>query len=116
MLLSVSEAAEKLDVTRNAIYQAIKKNHLFANPYHKKWVIDSQDLEKYYQQRYKRKSFDKSKGELSVIDCAKVLGKSIDCVYYALRKKHLKHFRRGCAYVIKLNDLKDYENKRSKVG
>jgi excisionase family DNA binding protein len=115
MLLSVSEVAEKFDVTKNAIYQAIRKNHLPANFYQKKWIIDANDLEKYYQERYKRKSFDKSKGELSVIDCAKMLGKSIDCVYYALRKRHLKHFRRGCAYVIKLNDLKDYENKRSKV-
>ena len=82
-IVSITEAAEILGVTRQAAYIAMKNGKLLATkcPNTKKWLITVDDVEAYKQNKYSRDLsryngeliFDKSKGLHSVSEAAQIL-------------------------------------------
>lgn len=118
-LLSITEAAKLNKVTRQAIYVAIKLNKLKAKKETTRWTIHMDDLEEYRKQKYSRSKsmfngellFDQKKGHYSVNQAARMLGVPAQKIYYATRIGALKAHRKGAAWVIHVDDLKEYGDK-----
>lgn len=117
--LSITEAAKLNNVTRQAIYVAIKLNKLKARKETTRWTIHLDDLEDYRKQKYSRTRsmhngeliFDSAKGFYSVNQSARLLKVPAQKIYYATRIGALKAHRKGAAWVIHENDLKEYASK-----
>jgi excisionase family DNA binding protein len=118
-VVSITEAARINGVTRQAIYVAIKQNKLRARKDSTRWTIDLNDLEEYRQNKYSRSKstfdgellFDNDKGFYSVNQVAEMLGVPAQKIYYATRIGVLKASRRGAAWVIHIDDVKEYQEK-----
>lgn len=118
-VVSITEAAKLNKVTRQAIYVAIKLNKLKATKETTRWTISLDDLEAYRRQKYSRTKsvyngellFDNSKGYFSVNQVARMLSVPAQKIYYATRIGLLKAERRGAAWVISNEDLKEYQEK-----
>lgn len=118
-IISISEAAEINGVSRQAIYVAIKLNKLKASKDTTRWTIHLDDLEEYRKGKYCRSKsmhngeliFDQSKGFCSVNQIAKLLGVPAQHIYYATRSGYLKSTRKGAAWVIHMDDVKEYQAK-----
>ncbi len=122
-LVSITEAAKINNVTRQAIYVAIKQNKLKATKHTTRWTIDLNDLERYRREKYSRTKsiyngellFDNKKGFYSINQVAQMLGVPAQKIYYATRVGLLKASRKGAAWVIHVDDLNSYkENYLSK--
>lgn len=119
-LVSITEAAILNKVTRQAIYVAIKLNKLKARKETTRWTIHLDDLEAYRKQKYSRSKsmfngellFDNNKGYHSVNQVARLLGVPAQKIYYATRIGQLKALRKGAAWVIHDQDVKDYAEKK----
>lgn len=117
--VSITEAAKINNVTRQAIYVAIKQKKLRAQKDATRWTINIKDLEAYRNQKYSRSKstfdgellFDNEKGFFSVNQAAKMLGCPAQKVYYATRIGMLKAVRKGAAWVIHISDVKEYQEK-----
>lgn len=124
-VVSITEAARINNVTRQAIYVAIKQKKLKASKDTTRWTIDLDDLEAYRKQKYSRTKsmyngellFDNHKGYYSINQVAKLLNVPAQKIYYATRIGLLKALRKGAAWVVHVNDVKEYQenylNKRS---
>lgn len=118
-VVSITEAARINGVTRQAIYVAIKQNKLKARKDSTRWTIDLDDLEEYRQNKYSRSKstfdgellFDNNRGFYSVNQVAKMLGVPAQKIYYATRIGVLKASRKGAAWVIHIDDVKEYQKK-----
>lgn len=118
-VVSITEAARINGVTRQAIYVAIKQNKLKARKDSTRWTIDLDDLEDYRRNKYSRTKstfdgellFDNNRGFYSVNQAAKILGVPAQKIYYATRIGMLKATRKGAAWVIHTDDIKDYQEK-----
>lgn len=116
-LVSITEAAKINNVTRQAIYVAIKQNKLKATKHTTRWTISLDDLEEYRRQKYSRTKsmfagellFDNKKGFYSVNQAAKMLGVPAQKIYYATRIGLLKASRKGAAWVVHTDDIKSYQ-------
>jgi excisionase family DNA binding protein len=116
-VVSITEAAKINNVTRQAIYVAIKQKKLKAYKDTTRWTIDLEDLENYRKQKYSRTKsmfggellFDNQKGFFSVNQVAKMLGVPAQKIYYATRVGLLKAIRKGAAWVIHSNDVALYK-------
>lgn len=114
-VVSITEAAKINNVTRQAIYVAIKQNKLKATK-KTRWEIDLRDLEEYRKHKYSRAKsvfggellFDNGKGYFSVNQVAKMLEVPAQKIYYATRIGLMKGIRRGAAWVIHADDVKNY--------
>ena len=127
-VVSITEAARINNVTRQAIYVAIKQKKLKATKDSTRWTIHLDDLEEYRKNKYSRTKsmydgellFDQLKGYYSVNQAAKFLGVPAQKIYYATRVGLLKAHRKGAAWVIHIDDIKGYQenylNRRPKVG
>ena len=122
-VVSITEAARINGVTRQAIYVAIKQNKLKARKDSTRWTIDLDDLENYRTHKYSRSKstfdgdllFDNDKGYFSVNQVAKMLGVPAQKIYYATRIGMLKASRKGAAWVIHIDDIKEYKEKYTSV-
>ena len=116
-LVSITEAARLNQVTRQAIYVAIKLNKLKARKETTRWTIHLDDLEAYRKQKYSRSKsmfngellFDNLKGYYSVNQVAKMLNVPAQKIYYATRIGLLKAVRKGAAWVIHADDVRGYK-------
>ena len=116
-IVSITEAAHINNVTRQAIYVAIKQGKLKATKGATRWMINLDDLAEYRRQKYSRTKsmfdgellFDNDKGFYSINQAAKMLGVPAQKIYYATRVGHMKAVRKGAAWVIHMNDLKQYK-------
>jgi excisionase family DNA binding protein len=116
-VVSITEAAKINNVTRQAIYVAIKQKKLKASKDATRWTIDLEDLENYRKQKYSRSKsvfngellFDNHKGFYSVNQVAKMLNVPAQKIYYATRVGLMKAHRKGAAWVIHINDVKQYQ-------
>ena len=121
-VVSITEAAKLNNVTRQAIYVAIKLNKLKATKKTTRWTIHVDDLENYRQQKYSRSKslydgellFDNKKGYYSINQVAKLLNVPAQKIYYATRIGLLKAHRKGAAWVIHNEDLKSYQEEHLK--
>ncbi len=115
--VSITEAAKINNVTRQAIYVAIKQKKLKAYKDTTRWTIDLSDLEEYRRQKYSRTKsmfngellFDNQKGYFSINQVAKMLNVPPQKIYYATRVGLMKAVRKGAAWVIHTNDVKAYQ-------
>lgn len=118
-VVSITEAAKLNKVTRQAIYVAIKLNKLKATKETTRWTISLEDLEAYRRQKYSRTKsvfdgellFDNAKGFYSINQVARMLSVPAQKIYYATRIGQLKAHRKGAAWVIHNNDMKEYQDK-----
>lgn len=118
-VVSITEAARINNVTRQAIYVAIKQKKLKAYKDSTRWTIDLDDLEEYRHQKYSRTKstfngellFDNQKGFYSINQVAKMLGVPAQKIYYATRIGMLKASRKGAAWVVHMDDVKEYQEK-----
>lgn len=127
-VISITEAARINNVTRQAIYVAIKQKKLKATKDSTRWTIHLDDLEEYRSNKYSRTKsmfdgellFDNRKGYYSVNQAAKFLNVPAQKIYYATRVGLLKATRKGAAWVIHIDELKGYQdnylNRKPKVG
>lgn len=114
-VVSITEAARINNVTRQAIYVAIKLGKLKAVK-RSRWQIDLKDLEEYRQNKYSRTRslfngellFNNEKGLYSVGQVAKMLNVPAQKIYYATRIGLLKAHRKGAAWVIHIEDIEQY--------
>ena len=126
-VVSITEAARINNVTRQAIYVAIKQKKLKATKDSTRWTIHLDDLEEYRNNKYSRTKsmfngellFDTRKGYFSVNQAAKMLNVPAQKIYYATRVGLLKAHRKGAAWVIHIDDIKGYQenylNRKPKV-
>ena len=124
-VVSITEAAKINNVTRQAIYVAIKQKKLKAYKDATRWTIDLEDLENYRRGKYSRTKsmfngellFDNHKGFYSINQVAKMLNVPAQKIYYATRVGLMKAHRKGAAWVIHIEDIKSYQdNYLSKKG
>ena len=116
-VVSITEAAKINNVTRQAIYVAIKQKKLKAYKDATRWTIDLEDLENYRKSKYSRTKsmfdgellFDNHKGFYSVNQVAKMLNVPAQKIYYATRVGLMKAHRKGAAWVIHIEDIKSYQ-------
>src|SRR3989304_2423382 len=116
-IVSITEAARINNVTRQAIYVAIKQGKLRATKGATRWTIALKDLEDYRRNKYSRTKstyegellFDNEKGFYSINQTAKLLNVPAQKVYYATRVGHLKAIRKGAAWVVHQDDIKAYK-------
>ncbi|MDN3507483.1 MAG: helix-turn-helix domain-containing protein [Simkaniaceae bacterium] len=116
-VVSITEAAKINNVTRQAIYVAIKQGKLKATKDASRWTIDLADLENYRKNKYSRSKstfdgellFDNLKGYYSVNQTAELLNVPAQKIYYATRIGQLKAVRKGAAWVIHTDDIKQYK-------
>ena len=116
-IVSITEAARINNVTRQAIYVAIKQGKLKATKGATRWMIDLEDLAEYRRQKYSRTKsmyegellFNNDKGFYSINQAAKKLGVPAQKIYYATRVGHMKAIRKGAAWVIHISDIKQYK-------
>ncbi len=116
-MVSITEAARINNVTRQAIYVAIKQKKLKAYKDTTRWTIDVEDLDAYRKQKYSRSKsvfdgellFDNQKGFFSVNQVAKMLGVPAQKIYYATRVGLLKASRKGAAWVVHTDDIESYK-------
>jgi excisionase family DNA binding protein len=117
-VVSITEAARINNVTRQAIYVAIKQKKLKARKESTRWTISLEDLNEYRSNKYSRAKsmyngelvFDNSKGYYSVNQVAKMLGVPAQKIYYATRIGLLKATRKGAAWVIYAEDVQEYKS------
>jgi excisionase family DNA binding protein len=115
--VTLSEAAKINNVTRQAIYVAIKQKKLRAYKNPTRWIIDIEDLEQYRNLKYSRTKsmfngeliFDNKKGYYSIQQASKMLAVPYQKIYYATRIGLLKATRKGSAWVVHADDLKQYQ-------
>lgn len=121
-LVSITEAAKINNVTRQAIYVAIKLNKLKAKKETSRWTIHLDDLEEYRRQKYSRMKstfngellFDNTKGYFSINQVAQMLSVPAQKIYYATRVGMLKAHRKGSAWVIEKQDIEQYRDSHMK--
>jgi len=114
-VVSITEAAKINNVTRQAIYVAIKQKKLKATK-SSRWEISLKDLEEYRRNKYSRAKstfngeplFDNEGGYFSVNQVAKQLGIPAQKVYYATRIGLIKGTRKGAAWVIHQDEINRY--------
>lgn len=122
-LMSVSQAAGKRNVSRQAIFYAIKMNRLKARKENGCWLISDQDLQIFVDSKFSRSIskkdgeliFDKNKGHYSVSEVAKMLKKPRHQVYYFVRLGSLKSHRLGGNIIIKDEDIKTFIKDKHKI-
>ena len=116
-IVSITEAARINNVTRQAIYVAIKQKKLRAIKDSTRWVIHLDDLEEYRNNKYSRTKsifdgellFDSKKGYYSINQTAIFLNVPAQKIYYATRVGLMKALRKGAAWVIHIDDIKQYQ-------
>lgn len=114
-VVSITEAAKINNVTRQAIYVAIKQNKLKATK-KTRWEIDLKDLEEYRINKYSRTKsifqgellFDNTRGYYSVNQVAKMLKVPAQKIYYATRIGLMRGTRKGAAWVIHVDEVNRY--------
>ncbi len=117
-VVSITEAARINNVTRQAIYVAIKQKKLRATKDATRWTIHLDDLEEYRKNKYSRTKstfegtllFDNQKGYFSIGQTAKLLGVPAQKIYYATRVGLMKATRKGAAWVIHMDEIKAYQD------
>lgn len=115
--ISITEAAERSGVSRQAVYVAIQNDKLPAIKQTTRWVIALKDLEEYRKNKYSRKKstyngellFDNDKGYYSINQVAEMLDVKPQKIYYATRAGLIKGSRKGAAWVIHIDEVNAYK-------
>jgi excisionase family DNA binding protein len=112
--LSVTQTADMMNITRQAVSLAIHNKRLPAKLVKNKWMINKADILEYKKNKYCNRSFkgkplyDKTKGEYSVNEISNILDLKRNRIYYLLRKGSIKSTRKGSAWIISQSDIDDF--------
>jgi len=106
-------------MTKKKMKKNVQGKKLKATKCDGKWMISLNDLEEYKKNKYSREKslyegellFDKEKGYYSINQAAKMLNVPAQKIYYATRVGQLKAFRKGAAWVVKSEDIKEYKER-----
>lgn len=117
-VVSITEAARINNVTRQAIYVAIKQGKLRATKNATRWTIELKDLEEYRKHKYSRAKstfegellYDNNKGYYSINQVSEICDVPAQKIYYATRVGHLQAHRKGAAWVVHVDDVKQYKD------
>lgn len=123
MPLTVREIMREYGVCRPTVLWPVYKGRLKAKK--KKfahtalWLINRSDFENYRKSRYDRALreingkliFDKKKGLYSAKEAAEMVGCNVQRIYYHLRVGLIPSKRVGAAWVVHIDDIKDYKSK-----
>ena len=112
-ILTMREAAKLSKCTISAISASIKKKRLRAKKENDRWYIQKEDLDHYHRTRHSRQYstyqgkplYDKTKGEYSAVETAKLLNTNTQMIYYHLRMGRLPYKKRRASYVIQVEDI-----------
>lgn len=116
-LITISQAARIKNVTRQAIYLAIRLNRLRAYKHGERWKIFLADLQDYDRKRFTEhhfyykgeRIFDEEKGYYSITKASELVQVPKQKLYHAIRYGMLKAERIRSSYVIKAEDLFQYK-------
>ena len=113
-VLTISEAAKHMGISRQGIYVAIKSDRLKAFKHFGRWMIRFMDLMDYKKNKYSRDNskdldgnllYDHSKNEYSVTQVSAMLGIPIQRLYYWIREKRLPVKRYRSTYIINIPNM-----------
>lgn len=121
-MLTLTEAAELVGVTRQAVYLAIKIKKLKAHKNeHNRWMIDVEDIRRWQQNKYKHENKEcngqrvyDGQNTLTLrqatyfIDSQLYTSTPEQRIYYLARIGEIKSYKIGKQYVFKIEDLKNY--------
>lgn len=114
-MLTVQEAAKYLKISSQGIYIAIKKGRIPTVRWGQQRFISKPHLDKYRKSKWKREStYNKSKGEISVVEGAKRLKIPVQKLYYLMRRGIVPYTKKGRAYILNKETLKKVKFKRKK--
>lgn len=116
-LMTITQAAKVKNVTRQAIYLAIKEGRLKA--YYDQGKLqkvsiegllayESQKCSRMFMEYNGKKIYDGTKGFMSIVRAAELTGIAKSRLYYSIYNGHLKAERRGTAWVVLLDDVIEY--------
>ena len=119
-LISITEAAEKAGITRQAVYVAVKQGKIAATMRMNRWFIREDDFMLYLKFKYDRKKSTYN-GKLifgndrfSPKMAADILNVPVQQIYYAIRMGRLniieKTGAKGITYVISKEALLEFKN------
>jgi excisionase family DNA binding protein len=120
-LITTTEAAEYMHVTKQAIYISIYHKRITAFKKKGQWLISKAVLDDYRLNKYNRDLrkingeyvFDMEKGHFSLNQVCKAFSQAlshpyrIQRLYYLIRVGRLKAFKKGAAWVIHKQDAID---------
>lgn len=117
--MTVSEAARRNQVTRQALYLAIKEGRLKTHMKEGRQRVFVSDLESFTKERYTRKRsrldgeliFDDAKGTLSIAQASERYNIPEQKLYYAVRVGKLPSRRARAAWVLSVADVERYYEK-----
>ncbi len=115
-MMNTKEASNHLQIGKAALLSAIKKNRLLAVKEGGRWTFNVNDLDEYKRNKFDRKYslvngeplFDKTKGEYSITEAAKLLPCPVQHLYYACRINRIRTTKKKCAWIIKDEDIIEY--------
>ena len=122
--ITITQASQELNVTRQAVFLAIKMQRLVAFKHDHRWLILKSDLNHYVNNKYSRKLsrregaliFDRKKGQYSINDVSNILKVDQNRVYYLVRLGKIKTSRSGGNIVILHEDLRKFIDKEAKIS
>lgn len=112
-LLNLTQAAQRLDVQRQAVWAALKKKRIPAEKINGRWMMTEKALDDYKATKYSRVHsvfngrplIDNNAGFFSLSQTAKMLGLPPQKVYFSIYSGKLKYQRKGSAYIIHMSDI-----------
>lgn len=120
MELSIAEVSDLLEISRAAVYQAVKRGRLTSfigsDGFSK---VAYSDVSHYVDSKYNRTEsrvngmliFDKKQGYYSIKECAALLGIKKQRVYFLIRAGKIKADRRGVQFVVSMSVIRAYLEK-----
>jgi excisionase family DNA binding protein len=104
-LMTITEAADYIGITRQAVHAAIKKNRLNANKTkHSFWTVTKEDIKNYYNDLYIRPNRCQNE-EVSVKEAAKLMGVPLQRAYYLIKLGLIKAEKRKGEIFVQRNSL-----------
>lgn len=108
MRILMGEAADRMKVTKQAVYIAIRKGRIQAEKVGGVWMVPEEEVDRYRSQRFSRRYLTHNgeiihcpeKGKYSPQQVANILCVPRQKIYYALRVGYIKADRLGSAWVI----------------
>lgn len=118
-LFKVSELADFLSISAQAIYIAIKAGKL-PNAFQETredgkcfWMIPEDDVIEYQRNKYSRDHFYNSdKNEISANAAAEFLGLTTSSIYNLIRSGYLPYRKNGWHYILTIDDVMEMKRKR----
>jgi len=111
--VTITEASDALQISRQAVYVAILKKRILAEKKAGRWIIESKSLQDYRDHRFCRSKsrredgdlvYRPERGEYSARQIAEKFDVPVARLYHLMRNNRIPHYRHNAAYVIEVQD------------